>query len=108
MPRSYSTPSCSISDTQQLNSDVGGLRSFHPGVKEKETRTPLSKIKLLYSDPVKLEPEIEIDQEEVRGVSSAPEGWSDAALRARRLSAQGLSHRSRRRVACSFLTMGAS
>jgi iron(III) transport system substrate-binding protein len=46
-------------DTQQLNSDVGGLRSFHPGVKEKETRTPLSKIKVLYSDPVKLEPEIE-------------------------------------------------
>jgi iron(III) transport system substrate-binding protein len=46
-------------ETQQLNSDVGGLRSFHPGVKEKETRTPLSKIKLLYSDPTKLEPEIE-------------------------------------------------
>jgi iron(III) transport system substrate-binding protein len=46
-------------DTQQLNSDVGGLRSYHPGVKEKESRTPLSKIKLLYSDPVKLEPEIE-------------------------------------------------
>jgi len=46
-------------ETQQLNSDVGGLRSFHPGVKEKETRTPLSKIKVLYSDPVKLEPEIE-------------------------------------------------
>jgi len=46
-------------ETQQLNSDVGGLRSFHPRVKEKETRVPLSKIKLLYSDPVKLEPRIE-------------------------------------------------
>lgn len=46
-------------DTQQLISDVGGLRSYHPEVKEKETRTPLSKIKLLYSDPVKLEPQIE-------------------------------------------------
>ena len=46
-------------DTQQLNSDLGGLRSYHPGVKEKEGRIPLSKIKVLYSDPVKLEPEIE-------------------------------------------------
>lgn len=46
-------------ETQQLLSDVGGLRSFHPEVKEKESRTPLSKIKVLYSDPVKLEPEIE-------------------------------------------------
>jgi iron(III) transport system substrate-binding protein len=46
-------------DTQQLISDVGGLRSFHPEVKEKAERTPLSKIKILYSDSVKLEPEIE-------------------------------------------------
>jgi iron(III) transport system substrate-binding protein len=46
-------------DTQQLISDVGGLRSFHPEVKEKAERTPLSKIKLLYSDPLKLEPMIE-------------------------------------------------
>lgn len=46
-------------DTQQLISDVGGLRSFHPEVKEKEGRTPLSKIKILYSDPAKLEPQIE-------------------------------------------------
>ena len=46
-------------DTQQLASDVGGLRSFHPGVTEKAGRTPLSQIKLLYSDPVRLEPEIE-------------------------------------------------
>lgn len=47
-------------ETQQLNSDFGGLRSYHPRVKEKETRTPLSKIKLLYSDPLKLEPNIEM------------------------------------------------
>jgi iron(III) transport system substrate-binding protein len=46
-------------DTQQLISDVGGLRSFHPEVKEKEGRTPLSRIKILYSDPAKLEPQIE-------------------------------------------------
>jgi iron(III) transport system substrate-binding protein len=46
-------------DTQQLISDVGGLRSFHPEVKEKEGRTPLSQIKILYSDPAKLEPQIE-------------------------------------------------
>ena len=44
---------------QQANSDVGGLRSFHPDVKEKEGRVPLSKIKLLFSDPVKVEPMIE-------------------------------------------------
>jgi iron(III) transport system substrate-binding protein len=46
-------------EAQQLISDVGGLRSYHPEVKEKEGRTPLTKIKLLYSDPVKLEPQIE-------------------------------------------------
>jgi iron(III) transport system substrate-binding protein len=46
-------------DAQQLTSDVGGLRSFHPGVVEKSDRTPLSKIKLLYSDPQKLDGEIE-------------------------------------------------
>lgn len=45
--------------TQQLLSDAGGLRSFHPGVKEKAGRRPLSQIKLLYSDPAKLEPMIE-------------------------------------------------
>ena len=43
-------------EAQQQLSDVGGLRSFHPQVKEKEGRMPLSKIKLLYSDPAKLEP----------------------------------------------------
>ncbi|AYD03667.1 extracellular solute-binding protein [Neorhizobium sp. NCHU2750] len=46
-------------EAQQANSDVGGLRSFHPDVKEKPGRTPLSKIKLLHSDPAKLEPMIQ-------------------------------------------------
>ncbi|WP_342362820.1 ABC transporter substrate-binding protein [Terrarubrum flagellatum] len=46
-------------ETQQLLSDIGGLRSFHPGVKEKEDRKPLSQIKLLWSDPAKLEPRVE-------------------------------------------------
>jgi iron(III) transport system substrate-binding protein len=45
-------------EAQQLNSDFGGLRSFHPGVKEKPDRTPLAQIKLLESDPTKLEGEI--------------------------------------------------
>jgi iron(III) transport system substrate-binding protein len=44
-------------EAQQLNSDVGGLRSFHPEVKEKAGRTPLSQIKLLNSDPAKLDAE---------------------------------------------------
>ena len=44
---------------QQANSDVGGLRSFHPEVKEKAGRIPLSKIKLLYTDPAKVEAAIE-------------------------------------------------
>ena len=46
-------------DAQQQMSDVGGLRSFHPDVKEKSSRTPLSQIKVLYTDPAKLEPEVE-------------------------------------------------
>ena len=46
-------------EAQQLNSDFGGLRSFHPDVKEKEGRTPISEIKVLHSDPMKLEPEIQ-------------------------------------------------
>lgn len=45
-------------DAQQLNSDFGGLRSFHPDVKEKANRRPISQIKLLNSDPALLEPEI--------------------------------------------------
>jgi iron(III) transport system substrate-binding protein len=39
-------------ETQQYLVDVAGLRSFNPDVKLKEGRTPLSKIKLLPSDPV--------------------------------------------------------
>jgi iron(III) transport system substrate-binding protein len=46
-------------EAQQLNSDFGGLRSFHPQVKEKEGRTPLKDIKLLLPDSVGLESEIE-------------------------------------------------
>ncbi|SFA74288.1 iron(III) transport system substrate-binding protein [Rhizobium sp. NFR07] len=46
-------------EAQQLNSDSGGLRSFHPEVKEKTSRTPLSQIKLLHLDPAKLEPMIQ-------------------------------------------------
>ena len=44
-------------EAQQANSDVGGLRSFHPEVKEKAGRTPLSQIKLLHSDPGTLDAE---------------------------------------------------
>ena len=44
-------------EAQQLNSDVGGLRSFHPEVKEKAGRMPLSQIKLLNSDPAQLQPD---------------------------------------------------
>lgn len=43
---------------QQMLSDVGGLRSFHPGVKEKADRMPLSKVKLLHSDPAAIEKEV--------------------------------------------------
>ena len=39
-------------DGQQMMSDIGGLRSFHPEVKEKPSRTPLSSIKLLKADPL--------------------------------------------------------
>ncbi len=46
-------------EAQQLNSDFGGLRSFHPDVVEKAERTPLSQIKLLHSDSEKLEPLIQ-------------------------------------------------
>jgi iron(III) transport system substrate-binding protein len=39
-------------EIQQYLVDVAGLRSFHPDVKEKPGRTPVSQIKLLPSDPV--------------------------------------------------------
>jgi iron(III) transport system substrate-binding protein len=38
-------------EAQQLNDDFGGLRSVRPDVKEKSSRTPLSQIKLIDSDP---------------------------------------------------------
>ena len=40
---------------QQIMSDVGELRSFHPGVKEKPGRMPLGQIKLLRSTAAELE-----------------------------------------------------
>jgi len=39
-------------ETQQYLVDAAGLRSFHPEIKEKPGRTPLSQIKLLPSDPI--------------------------------------------------------
>jgi iron(III) transport system substrate-binding protein len=39
-------------ETQQYLVDEAGLRSFHPDVKDKPGRVPLSKIKLLPSDPI--------------------------------------------------------
>ena len=46
-------------DAQQLIHDEGGLRSYHPEVVEKQGRRPLKEIKVLYSDPAKLEPLME-------------------------------------------------
>jgi len=42
-------------EAQQLMSDVGGLRSAHPAVKEKASRKPLRDIKLMKDDPVAVE-----------------------------------------------------
>jgi iron(III) transport system substrate-binding protein len=44
---------------QQLMSDVGGVRSFDPDVKEKAGRTPLSQIKVLKSNPAEQEQAVE-------------------------------------------------
>ncbi|HXZ02789.1 MAG TPA: extracellular solute-binding protein [Stellaceae bacterium] len=44
---------------QQLMCDVGGVRSFHPEVKEPEGRVPLRSIKLITSDPLEQEKAIE-------------------------------------------------
>ncbi|KGM35680.1 ABC transporter substrate-binding protein [Inquilinus limosus] len=44
---------------QQLNVDVGGLRSVRPDVTEKAGRTPLSQIKLIESDPADVRDAIE-------------------------------------------------
>ncbi|MBO0752249.1 MAG: extracellular solute-binding protein [Bradyrhizobiaceae bacterium] len=38
-------------EAQQMNADVGGLRSVRPDVKDKPGRTPLSQIKVIRSDP---------------------------------------------------------
>lgn len=46
-------------EAQQLAVDVGGLRSFHPGVKEPADRTPLSKIKLMKDDPAAVDKQVE-------------------------------------------------
>ncbi len=42
-------------EAQQLISDVGGLRSAHPAVKEKPGRKPLRDIKVMKDDPVAVE-----------------------------------------------------
>jgi iron(III) transport system substrate-binding protein len=44
---------------QQLLVDEGGVRSFHPEVKEPADRPPLAELKLLTADPVALEGAIE-------------------------------------------------
>ncbi len=46
-------------ECQQLMSDVGGLRSFHPDVTLKPGRKALSEIKLLRADPVDLAKAVE-------------------------------------------------
>jgi len=42
-------------EAQQLMSDVGGLRSAHPAVKEKAGRKPLREIKVMKDDPAAVE-----------------------------------------------------
>ena len=42
-------------EAQQLNIDVGGLRSVHALVKERRDRKPLSEIKLMREDPVEVD-----------------------------------------------------
>jgi iron(III) transport system substrate-binding protein len=46
-------------EAQQLLIDVGGLRSVHPLVKEKEGRRPLKDIKLMKDDPKAVEEKVE-------------------------------------------------
>jgi iron(III) transport system substrate-binding protein len=45
---------CYTAECQQLVSDLGGMRSFHPDVKLAPGRKKLSEIKTLHSDPTKL------------------------------------------------------
>jgi iron(III) transport system substrate-binding protein len=40
---------------QQINVDIGGLRSVHPGVKEKPGRRPFAEIKKMKDEPVAVE-----------------------------------------------------
>jgi len=46
---------CFSPEAQQLSIDVGGLRSLHPGVKEKPGRKPFSEIKKMKDDPAAVE-----------------------------------------------------
>jgi iron(III) transport system substrate-binding protein len=46
---------CFSPEAQQLSSDVGGLRSLHPGVKEKPGRKPFGEIKKMKDDPAAVE-----------------------------------------------------
>ena len=46
---------CFSPEAQQLSSDVGGLRSMHPGVKEKPGRKPFSEVKKMKDDPAAVE-----------------------------------------------------
>jgi iron(III) transport system substrate-binding protein len=46
-------------EAQQLAVDVGGLRSFHPRVKEPAGRKPMSQIKLMKDDPEAVDKQVE-------------------------------------------------
>jgi iron(III) transport system substrate-binding protein len=46
---------CFSTECQQLLIDVGGLRSWHPNVKEKAGRTPLKDIKVMKDDAAGVE-----------------------------------------------------
>ena len=41
-------------ECQQLMSDVGGIRSFHPAVRMRPGRLPMSQIKALRPEPIQL------------------------------------------------------
>ncbi|MBI1245612.1 MAG: extracellular solute-binding protein [Alphaproteobacteria bacterium] len=46
-------------EAQQIAVDDGGLRSFHPGVKEPAGRKPLKDIKLMKEDPISVDKQVE-------------------------------------------------
>src|SRR5688572_279243 len=50
---------CFSPEAQQLIIDVGGLRSMHPGTKEKAGRTPFAQITTMKDDPVAVEKQSE-------------------------------------------------